>query len=73
MAYSAVACVSTTLILYILSCLALTLRFFNRFFLLHDVAVDDYLAALATVGVSQPRLSTRILNENFRAPIQLLQ
>ncbi|KAL2867587.1 uncharacterized protein BJX67DRAFT_380935 [Aspergillus lucknowensis] len=54
MPYNTVICVTTTLILFALSCLALTLRFFNRFFLIHDVAVDDYLAALATVRVPQP-------------------
>ncbi|KAL2837829.1 hypothetical protein BJX68DRAFT_249494 [Aspergillus pseudodeflectus] len=57
MPYSAVACVTTTLILYGLSCLALTLRFLNRFFLIHHVAVDDYLAALATVAYTVVAIS----------------
>ncbi|KAL3484546.1 hypothetical protein BJX62DRAFT_243826 [Aspergillus germanicus] len=44
MSYNTTACVITAIILYVLSCVSLTLRIYVRFFLLRNFAIDDYIA-----------------------------
>jgi hypothetical protein len=50
MSYDTTACVLTAIVVYVLSCLSLALRIYVRFFLLRNVAIDDYFAAIAAVS-----------------------
>ncbi|KAL3443175.1 hypothetical protein BJX65DRAFT_312029 [Aspergillus insuetus] len=49
MAYNTTACVAAAIILYVLSCISLVLRFYTRIAILRNFAADDYLATIATV------------------------
>ncbi|KAL3444401.1 hypothetical protein BJX65DRAFT_310984 [Aspergillus insuetus] len=57
MSYNTTACVITAIILYVLSCISLTLRIYVRFFLLRNFAIDDYIAAIAAVTNSALSIS----------------
>ncbi|CEL11018.1 hypothetical protein ASPCAL14125 [Aspergillus calidoustus] len=55
--YNTTACVITAIILYVLSCILLTLRVYVRFFLLRNSAIDDYIATIAAVTNSALSIS----------------
>jgi hypothetical protein len=49
MAYSATACLVVAIILQVAVLIAITLRFYVRVGLIRNAAIDDYMAAFATV------------------------